>query len=91
MSDQIIASELLAVLSDQQQELLVGSADFNLSNTNFAERVVFSLESTVSSPLDQDRFSLNLDKVISTAAQDFLGFGGAIPTNISALPPPSIY
>lgn len=90
MSDQIIASELLIKLSVREQELVCGGADFGLSNTNFAERVVFSLESTASTPLGSNAFSLSLDRAINTASQNFLGLGGSIPGNITALPPPPI-
>ncbi|MBD2385676.1 hypothetical protein H6G32_09710 [Cylindrospermum sp. FACHB-282] len=90
MSDQIIASELLVKLSVQEQELVSGGADFGLSNTNFAERVVFSLESTASTPLGSTTFSVGWDRSRNTAAQYLLGLGGTIPGNITALPPPPI-
>ncbi|XZF60837.1 MAG: CTB family bacteriocin [Gloeotrichia echinulata DVL01] len=90
MSDLIIASKLFVKLSEEQQELLGGGADYELNNTNFAERVKASIESRANGPLGDAAFSLDLDKSINTAAQDFLGFGGVIPENITALPPPPI-
>jgi hypothetical protein len=90
MSDQVITSELFVNLFDEQQEIYLGGADFELSNTNFAERVKFSLESTALSPQSKNTFSLNFDRAINTAAQNFLGFGGNIPENIQSLPPPPI-
>ncbi len=38
MSHQIIASELLNELSNKQQKVLVGGADFELSGSNFGNR-----------------------------------------------------
>ncbi|MEA5618586.1 CTB family bacteriocin [Cronbergia sp. UHCC 0137] len=89
MSEQIIASELFFELVDEQLELLAGGADFELSNTNYAERVITSLESTASSFVGNNRFAVDVDKAINTAAQNLLGFGGAIP-EIMTLPPPPI-
>ncbi|HLO87050.1 MAG TPA: CTB family bacteriocin [Nostocaceae cyanobacterium] len=90
MSEQVITSLLFVELLDKQQQLIVGGADFELTNTNYAERVVISLDSTASSPLSNNSFSLSLNKSINTAAQNLLGFGGNIPENITALPPPPI-
>jgi hypothetical protein len=90
MSDQIMASELFVKLSGEEQELVSGGADFGLSNTNFAERAVFSLESAATTPLGSSTFSVGLDRAINTAAQYLLGLGGTIPENIAALPAPPI-
>ncbi len=40
MSHQNIASELLVTLSNQQQEIVAGGADFELSGSNYANRLV---------------------------------------------------
>ncbi|AFZ27614.1 hypothetical protein Cylst_5613 [Cylindrospermum stagnale PCC 7417] len=90
MPDQIIASELFVELSVHEQELVSGGADFGLSSTNFAQKVVFSLESTASTPLGSNAYSLSWDQAINTAAQNLIGLGGSIPGKITALPPPPI-
>lgn len=88
MSDLMIVSMLFVNLLDEQQELLAGGADYELSNTNFAERLKGSIDSRASNPLNDGAFSLEMDRAINTAAQGLLGFGGVIPKNIKALPPP---
>lgn len=87
MSEQIIISELFVALSDEQQELLAGSADFEMSKTNYAERLKAFLESNISSPQGNNAFATGLDRAINTAAQNLSGFGGAIPSNLTALSP----
>jgi hypothetical protein len=74
MSEPMIISQLFVKLLDQEQELFVGGADFELSNTNYAERVVVSLDSTASNPISNNTFSLNLNRAVNTAAQNFFGF-----------------
>ncbi|BAZ31802.1 hypothetical protein NIES4074_42750 [Cylindrospermum sp. NIES-4074] len=91
MSKQIIISELFVTLSDEQQELLAGSADFEMNNTNYAETLKAFLESNISSPQGNNIFATGLDRVINTAAQNFSGFGGAIPSNWTALSPPPVF
>jgi hypothetical protein len=83
----MIASKLLVNISIQEQELFCGGADFDLSNTYFAEKTKFSLESTASNPLSNTAFTLNLDRTMKTAAQNLLGLGTTIPENITALFP----
>jgi hypothetical protein len=90
MSKQIIISELFVALSDEQQEFMAGSADFEMSNSNYAERLKAFLESNASSPLGNNTFAAGLDRAINTAAQNIAGFGGAIPQYLTTLPPPPI-
>ena len=91
MSDEVIISQLFFEIFDEQQEFLIGGADYKLSNTNYAEKVVVSLDSTASSFVGNNKFSFGFDKSINTAAQDFLVFGGAVPENIPTLPPPPVF
>ncbi|AFZ27617.1 hypothetical protein Cylst_5616 [Cylindrospermum stagnale PCC 7417] len=88
MSNPINASELFVALSDEQQQLLTGGADFELSNSNFANRINALRGSTASGPGGSFANSAATSNITNTAAQDFLGLGGLIPTDIGALPPP---
>lgn len=85
MSHQIIASKLFVELSDEQQQLLAGGADFELSNSNFANRQSNLRGTTSSSPQGSNANSTATNNTVNTAAQDFLGLGGVIPTNVRAL------
>ncbi|AFZ27619.1 hypothetical protein Cylst_5618 [Cylindrospermum stagnale PCC 7417] len=87
MSNLIISSELFVVLSDEQQELLAGGADFELSNSNFANRLANLQGATASGPGGSTGNSSAINNATNTAAQDFLGLGGTIPTGIGALAP----
>lgn len=88
MSNQIFVSELFVVLSDEQQQFLAGGADFELSNSNFANRITALRGTTASGPNGSFANSAGTSSAVNTAAQDFLGLGGLIPTDIGALPPP---
>lgn len=88
MSNPINASELFVALSDEQQQLLTGGADFELSNSNFANRISALRGTTASGPGGSFANSAGTSNATNTAAQDFLGLGGLIPTDIGALPPP---
>ncbi len=77
MSRQILSLNWFTDLSNQQQELLVGGADFELSGSNFANRLV-SLRGSTSSANGSFANSVGLSSAINTAAQDLLGLG--VPT-----------
>ncbi|MEH2309354.1 CTB family bacteriocin [Nostoc sp.] len=85
MSHQIVASELLNELSDEQQQILVGGADFELSGSNYGNRRNGLLGKTNSGPQGSSSVSVGTSNAINTAAQDFLGLGGTIPTSVGAL------
>jgi hypothetical protein len=85
MSHQIITSELLNELSDEQQQMLVGGADFELSGSNFGNRRNILFGKTSSGPHGSKAASAGISNTVNTAAQDFLGLGGNIPTGIGAL------
>ncbi|HLP91357.1 MAG TPA: CTB family bacteriocin [Nostocaceae cyanobacterium] len=87
---QVITSILFVDLCEKQQEIFAGGADFELSNTNFAQRVKASLDSSASSPIGYNNFSFDWDQSVNTAAQNLLGVGGNIPENIPPLPPPPV-
>jgi len=87
MSDGIIDSSMLLNLSNYQQEMLVGGSDFELSGSNFAHRFAALRGITVSGPKGSYASSAAAKKATATAAQDFLGLAGAIPTNIGSLGP----
>ncbi|MBD2385682.1 CTB family bacteriocin [Cylindrospermum sp. FACHB-282] len=85
MSNQMIVSKLFVVLSDEQQELLTGGADFELSNSNFANRLATLQGTTASGPGGSTGNSSAINNATNTAAQDFLGLGGTIPLGIGGL------
>jgi hypothetical protein len=87
MSNQIVDSTTLLVLSEQEQELLVGGSDFELSGSNFANRLAALRGTTFSGPNGSFANSAATKNASVTAAQDFLGLGGALPTGIGALGP----
>lgn len=81
MSHQIFATQLLVELSDKQQELVAGGADFELANSNFANRTATLQGLAVSGPQGSTAFSTGNVAAINTAAQDFLALGApTIPT-----------
>jgi hypothetical protein len=81
MSRQILSLNWFTDLSTQQQELLVGGADFELSGSNFANRLVSLRGSTSSGPNGSFANSAGLSSTINTAVQDLLGLGVlTIPT-----------
>ncbi|MEH2154660.1 CTB family bacteriocin [Nostoc sp.] len=85
MSHQIMTSELLNELSNEQQQILVGGADFELSGSNFGNRWIGLVGRTTSGPQGSTSSSRGINNAINTAAQDFLGLGSAIPTGVGAL------
>jgi hypothetical protein len=85
MSHQIITSELLVALSAQQQELLLGGADFELSGSNYANRLVNLIGTTASGPLGSTGNSIGTTSAVNTASQDLLGLGAASVPAFGAL------
>ncbi|TVP59682.1 MAG: hypothetical protein EA343_19385 [Nodularia sp. (in: Bacteria)] len=80
-----IVSELCVALSEEQQELLAGGADFELAGSNFANRIA-NLQGTVSSgPQGSSANSMGDLTATNTAAQDLLGFGADQIPDVDAL------
>lgn len=75
----------LAELSEQQQEMIVGLADFELSGSNFANRLVALRGLTFSGPNGSFASSAGQSMEVNTAAQDFLGLGAPSVPNFPAL------
>ena len=85
MSHQIFASELFVTLSDDQQELLTGGADFELAGSNFSQRRA-NLQGTSNAGPDGSNANSTGDvTAINTAAQDFLALGADELPEIEAL------
>lgn len=81
MSHQIISSELFVALSDEQQQFLTGGADFELSGSNYANRLANLQGITASGPAGSTGNSIGTTSAVNTAAQDLLGLGApAVPT-----------
>ena len=75
MSHEIMASELLVALSDDQQELVAGGQDFELAGSNFSQRNA-NLQGTSNAGPDGSNANSTGDvTAINTAAQDLLGLG----------------
>ncbi|TAE58619.1 MAG: hypothetical protein EAZ87_12795 [Nostocales cyanobacterium] len=89
MSNQI-NSALFVTLSDHQQELIAGGADFELAGSNFANRVVNLQGTTVSGPNGSTGNSVGTSAAVNTAAQDLLGLGATAIPDIGALGPAPI-
>ncbi|HYW18302.1 MAG TPA: CTB family bacteriocin [Nodularia sp. (in: cyanobacteria)] len=76
-----ILSELCVALSDAQQELVAGGADFELAGSNFANRIANLAGTATSGPGGSTANSTGQLTAINTAAQDLLGLGAAqVPT-----------
>jgi len=90
MSNQINASNLLIALSDEQQEIVTGGADFELAGSNYANRGSALIGTSVSGPQGSTATSGGRTNNILTAAQDFLGLGGDVPAGIGALGPATL-
>ncbi len=76
MSYQIIASELLLDLSDEQQQLLAGGIDTENSRSNYAQNQGFIQGTTSSGPQGSSSNSLANKSNLNTGAQDTLSLGG---------------
>jgi hypothetical protein len=85
MSVHIIISNLLADLSEQQQEILTGGTEFELSGSNFANRLVVLRGSVFSGPNGSFANSSGQSSQVNTAAQDLLGLGAPSIPNFPAL------
>ncbi|WP_016952663.1 CTB family bacteriocin [Anabaena sp. PCC 7108] len=87
MSNQINASNLFVALSEQQQELLTGGADFELAASNYANKLSGLIGTSFSGPQGSSATSAGKTNTILTAGQDFLGLGAEPPTGVGALGP----
>lgn len=90
MSDPIVTSDLFLNLSNKEQELLTGGANFSLNGSNFANQGAVLMGSSTSGPLGSTANSGGNSNITITAAQDFLGLGGGLPLNITALGPATL-
>lgn len=68
-------SDFVADLSNQEQELVTGGADFELSGSNYANRIVVLRGNISSGPNGSFANSSAYSSNINTAAQDLLGMG----------------
>ncbi|MBS9385854.1 MAG: CTB family bacteriocin [Dolichospermum sp. BR01] len=87
MLNQINASDLLVALSDQQQEIVTGGADFELAASNYANKGSLLMGTSVSGPQGSSATSAGKANTILTAGQDFLGLGADLPAGVGALGP----
>ena len=87
MLNQINASDLLVALSDQQQEIVTGGADFELAASNYANKGSLLMGTSVSGPQGSSATSAGKANTILTAGQDFLGLGAEPPSTVGALGP----
>ncbi|BAZ31807.1 hypothetical protein NIES4074_42800 [Cylindrospermum sp. NIES-4074] len=85
MSHQNIASELFVVLSNEQQELIAGGADFELAGSNYANRQASLQGTTASGPAGSTGKSIGTTSAVNTAAQDLLGLGVPHLPHVGAL------
>ncbi|GAX34504.1 CTB family bacteriocin [Nodularia sp. NIES-3585] len=80
-----IVSELCVALSDEQQELVAGGADFELAGSNFANRIA-NLQGTANSgPGGSTANSTGQLTAVNSAAQDLMGLGAAEVPEVDAL------
>ncbi|MDB9373099.1 CTB family bacteriocin [Nodularia sphaerocarpa] len=80
-----IVSELCVALSDEQQELVAGGADFELAGSNFANRIANLAGTATSGPDGSTANSTGQLTATNTAAQDLLGFGAEAVPDVEAL------
>ncbi|MEA5579365.1 CTB family bacteriocin [Anabaena sp. UHCC 0451] len=81
MSYHNIMFNLCADLPEQQQEIIVGGVDFELSGSNFANRLVMLRGLTSSGPNGSFTNSSGQSSEVNTAAQDLLGLNAlSMPT-----------
>ena len=90
MLNQINASNLLVALSDQQQEIVTGGADFELAASNYANKGSVLMGTSVSGPQGSSATSAGRANTILTAGQDFLGLGADLPAGVGALGPATL-
>ncbi|MFM2061719.1 MAG: hypothetical protein RLZZ507_1389 [Cyanobacteriota bacterium] len=85
MSYYTIISNSFADLSEQQQEKIIGGTDFELSGSNFANRLVVLRGSVSSGPNGSFSNSSGQISEVNTAAQDLLGLGAPSIPDVPAL------
>jgi len=85
MLSEMMDFELFIELPNKQQELVVGGADFELSGSNYANRLVALRGATSSGPNGSFANSAGVSSAVNTAAQDLLGLGVPSIPNIGAL------
>ncbi|MDB9445763.1 CTB family bacteriocin [Anabaena sp. CS-542/02] len=85
MSHGIFASELFVTLSDEQQQLLTGGADFELAGSNFSRRRTNLQGTSKAGPDGSNANSTGDVTAINTAAQDLLGLGAQEVPSVDAL------
>lgn len=87
MSHHIIASELFVELTDEQQELLAGSADFELSGSNYSNPIPAANVQGISAsgPAGSTGNSIGTTSAVNTGAQDLLGLGANALPSVGAL------
>ncbi len=90
MLNQINTSDLLVALSDQQQEIVTGGADFELAASNYANKGSVLMGTSVSGPQGSSATSAGRANTILTAGQDFLGLGADLPAGVGALGPATL-
>ncbi|HLO85268.1 MAG TPA: CTB family bacteriocin [Nostocaceae cyanobacterium] len=90
MSNRINTPELFVALSDEQQELVAGGADFELSGSNYANRLASLQGFTTSGPNGSTGNSIGTTSAVNTAAQDLLGLGVPSVPTFGALGPAPI-
>lgn len=82
-----IVSELCVALSDEQQELVAGGADFELAGSNFANRIANLQGTATSGPDGSNANSTGELTAINTAGQDLMGLGAEQVPEVEALGP----
>jgi hypothetical protein len=85
MNEQIKNSNLFVDLSEEQQQLVSGGIDFELSATNYAQRIAVLEGQTSSGPDGSTANSAAAVAVVNTAAQDFLSLGAGNLPNVTGL------
>lgn len=85
MSPEIFASELFVTLSDDQQELLTGGSDFELSGSNFSQKRANLQGRSNAGPNGSNANSTGDITAINTAAQDLIGLAAAEVPRIEPL------
>jgi len=78
-------SELFIELTEEQLIQLVGGADFELSGSNYANRLANNQRTTTTSPTGSIGNSTNTTSAVNTAAQNVLGLGVASIPSFRAL------
>jgi hypothetical protein len=82
-----VSNKMLTVLSDQEQELLTGGADFELAASNYGNKGSILMGTSASGPHGSTASSAGKANTILTAGQDFLGLGTEPPAGVRALGP----